>query len=681
MALTVKNLAIERSAPAPDTAARMNRAPGGTERSAGGELRPLTGLRIVAAVWVVAFHFHFTALPGVADVSALLGPLVTQGSLGVDLFFVLSGFVIAYTYLDVLGPRLRLREAGRFVWARAGRMWPAYFLVFNVFGVWMVARSVLGSDPSEVAFQAVQPTLSWGEWLQQVFLVQMWSRPFLDGAAWVGPTWSISAEWLAYLLFPVTALVFFRLRRLPVAVLALGAVALMAPMAASFVVMGSPYYPFSWLVRIVCGFSAGVLTLLVVRRLSSNERNRRAASALAGVTIGAIVAGLVASVVLGAGAVGAVTMLFPVLVGSLALADRGPARLLASRPMVHGGRISYALYLVHIPMFEVFWLALRRAGGDGFLAASSMTAHLVGLGVLLATIPVAHLLFTLVEQPARRWMRDLPGSGPRAVVIPSQGTAAGAVAVDAPDPADERVDNERARLDPATTLLPRLRAEPVDSERARLDPPTTRLPLQARPVPAQQLDTAVRVLARLHAASDAGHGDDREGDRLAGNLMAAARLRSIPVENLFDPAVRAEQVRAEQVRAEQVRAVQERSGTVSTDVGAQVPAPTVSEISDPGLAGAGLPVPAPPRAQDQEGREGALLTAEPEQETDPVPGPRVDGSGSRTGVERCGRARGRHSAHGSAATPIVATAAASVRGGNPMRRRRRPTHGLHYRDS
>ena len=88
----------------------------------------MTGLRIVAAVWVVAFHFHFTALPGVAEVSALLGPLVTQGSLGVDLFFVLSGFVIAHTYLDVLGPRLRLRAAGRFVWARAGRMWPAYFL-------------------------------------------------------------------------------------------------------------------------------------------------------------------------------------------------------------------------------------------------------------------------------------------------------------------------------------------------------------------------------------------------------------------------------------------------------------------------------------------------------------------------------------------------------------------------
>ncbi|WP_130288146.1 acyltransferase family protein [Pseudonocardia sediminis] len=669
----------------------MNRAPGG-------ELRPLTGLRIVAAVWVVAFHFHFTALPGVADVSALLGPLVTQGSLGVDLFFVLSGFVIAYTYLDVLGPRLRLREARRFVWARAARMWPAYFLVFNLFGVWMVARSMFGSDPSEVAFQAVQPTLSWGEWLQQVFLVQMWNRPFLDGASWVGPTWSISAEWLAYLLFPLTALVFFRLRRLPVVVLALGAVALMAPMAAAFVLVGSPYYPFSWLVRIVCGFSAGVLTLLVVRRLRSSERNRRIASVLAGIAIAGILAALVASVVAGVGAVGLVALLFPVLVGALALADRGPARFLASRPMVHGGRISYALYLVHIPMFEVFWLALRRAGGEGFLAAGSMSAHLVGLGVLVATIPAAHLLFVLVEKPARVWMRDLPGRrrapAPEAVAAEDAGA----------EHQDDRWDNDRARLDPVTALLPRLSLEPVDSARARLDPPTTRLPMQARPaparpvhpatelprqhepahdtpqplgpVPAQRFDTAEWVLDRLHAARDAGHGDDHEGDRLAGNLMAAARLRATPVGDLFDPAA----------RAEHVREVQERS-----DRALSVPAPTTSELSDPQLTGAGLPVRARTRTRKEtrEERAGALLTADPETDPSPegtaVPGPRADAGGphggSRTGVERCGRGRGRHSAHDSAATPIVATAAASVRGGNPMRRRRRPTHGLHYRDS
>ena len=179
-------------------------------------------------MWVVLFHFHFTALPGVAEVVGLLGPLVTAGALGVDLFFVLSGFVIAYTYLDQLGPALRTRVTARFVWARLCRMWPAYALVFHLFGIWLVFRSVAGSD-GEIAFQSVQPELDAGEYLQQLFMVQLWDDRFFDGSSWVGSTWSISAEWLAYLLFPVAALGFFRLRRLPAVVLAAAAVALMAP--------------------------------------------------------------------------------------------------------------------------------------------------------------------------------------------------------------------------------------------------------------------------------------------------------------------------------------------------------------------------------------------------------------------------------------------------------------------
>ena len=145
-------------------------------QAAPGEFRGLTGLRIVAALWVVAFHFHFTALPGVARVDRWLGPLLSQGALGVDLFFVLSGFVIAHTYLDRLGPRPRARMAVRFLWARISRMWPAYVVVFHVFGLWLGAKLVFGHDRT-IAFQAVQPVVDVGQWLQQVFLVQMWNEP------------------------------------------------------------------------------------------------------------------------------------------------------------------------------------------------------------------------------------------------------------------------------------------------------------------------------------------------------------------------------------------------------------------------------------------------------------------------------------------------------------------------
>jgi peptidoglycan/LPS O-acetylase OafA/YrhL len=366
-------------------------------------------LRIVAAGWVVLFHFHFTPLPGVGAAVDLLGGLITHGELGVDLFFVLSGFVIAYTYLDKLGPRLRVGAAVRFAWARASRMWPLYAVVFHLFGIWLVARAVFGSD-GEIAFQAVQPVLSPGQWLQQVLMVQMWNNPFLDGASWVGSTWSISAEWLAYLLFPLGALVFFRMRRLPLPLLVAAILVLMSPLAGAYLVLGTPYYPWSWVARILCCFGAGVLTFLVVRRLRPTERVRRTASALAAALPPVIAAGLLLGELVGPGRGGAVVALFPLLVGALAVADRGPAMLLSQPWAVRGGHLSYALYLVHIPMLEVYWLALRQFA---VLGPDTVLAHALGVVVVVLTVPVAALGFRLVEEPARRRMRAvLPAAPP-----------------------------------------------------------------------------------------------------------------------------------------------------------------------------------------------------------------------------------------------------------------------------
>lgn len=366
------------------------------------EIRTLTGLRIVAAAWVVLFHFHFTGLDGVRAAVDALGPLVTAGALGVDLFFVLSGFVIAHTYLDTLGPALRLGSTARFVWARACRIWPAYALVFHLFGLWLMARLVWGAD-GRIAYQAVQPVVDWSEYSQQLALVQLWDAPYLDGVSWVGPTWSISAEWLAYLLFPVAALVFHRLRDLPVALLAAGSLALMSPIAWAYLLTGSPYHPWSWAVRVLGGFGAGVLAQLVVRRLAGPGRPavrvRRRASAVAAALPLLIAAGLLAGERIGPGRGGAVLVAFPVLVGALALADRGPAVWLARPWAVRGGRLSYSLYLVHIPLFELFWLAQEHF--PALLGRSSAGGHAVGLTVLVATVPVAALVHRLVEEPAR----------------------------------------------------------------------------------------------------------------------------------------------------------------------------------------------------------------------------------------------------------------------------------------
>jgi peptidoglycan/LPS O-acetylase OafA/YrhL len=372
------------------------------------EIRQLTGLRLFAAAWVVLFHFEFTHGSLLARALAPVYPVVTTGAMGVDLFFVLSGFVIAFTYLDRIGPRWRTRAAARFVWARVSRIWPAYALVTTLFlGFLLFKRAYWGiGDP---AYQNVQPQLSPWAWLRQLTLTQIWTHPWHDGVSFVGPAWSVSAEFFAYVLFPAAALLLYRFGRLPRWALGVLAVGLMLPESVLCLLTGSPYFEYSWMARIGGGFLSGVLVYLVVRDIPRTPRVRRAAALLAWALLALVLAGLLIGAWLGPGPDGVSTerggvvlALFPPLVGALALGSGRLVRGLSCPVAVHGGRISYSLYLVHVPVFEVWWTAMERVGivhADGLLA--NVLTPLVFVGVFV----LAHLLYVLVEEPARRALR------------------------------------------------------------------------------------------------------------------------------------------------------------------------------------------------------------------------------------------------------------------------------------
>ena len=65
----------------------------------------LTGIRIVAAVWVVLFHIHGNIRSEFPDLYPFVGPVIEHGELGVDLFFALSGYVLALNYSSRMGRR------------------------------------------------------------------------------------------------------------------------------------------------------------------------------------------------------------------------------------------------------------------------------------------------------------------------------------------------------------------------------------------------------------------------------------------------------------------------------------------------------------------------------------------------------------------------------------------------
>jgi peptidoglycan/LPS O-acetylase OafA/YrhL len=370
-----------------------------------GEIRALTGLRIFAASWVVVFHFGFTPALATEWFWRPFRPFVSTGALGVDLFYVLSGFVITLTYLDTMGPRATGRLTVGFWWTRICRVWPVYATVTTLFGGWLLFKAAHVPPGAPVAYQSVQPVVDVWHYLEQLTMVQLWHRPFFDGSSWVGPAWSISAEWLAYVCFPALALLLWRVRRAHPALAGALAVACMVPFAWICWTTGNPYHPWSWLLRIAAGFLAGALTCLAVRRVTPTRRVARGAAVVAGLCVVAVLAVLWASAQRNPPGEygGVVVLLFPLLVGALALSSRGPSRLLATRPAVHGGRISYSLYLVHVPVFEVLWTAMARFP---VVAPGGRLYAVVVPGALLAALLLAHLTYRLLEEPARLALRS-----------------------------------------------------------------------------------------------------------------------------------------------------------------------------------------------------------------------------------------------------------------------------------
>jgi peptidoglycan/LPS O-acetylase OafA/YrhL len=369
-----------------------------------GEIKALSGLRIVAAVWVVLFHFRPLLVEAAPGFRSALAPVLDCGAQGVDLFFILSGFVLTWNYLDRMGDSWSWRSTLHFLWLRLSRVWPVYLVTLHLAAVWIIFTLNVGHFPSESADQ-----LTAMNYVRQLLLVQLWFQPFFDESSWDGPAWSISAEWLAYLMFGALVLVIFRIAR---ATRARGliylAVAASLPPVVLLMATGLFYTPWSWLPRIVMQFTAGALVCAAVRKLQPTDWARRGAGYLSLLLAAAIVGILyllnaypVPSI---DDSAGLVDVLFVPLVLTLAIGAGTLPALLSLRPMVYLGHISFSLYMVHELVHATWnWMVMQfglRLGSD--LAGKATLA-----GILAVAVVGAVVLYHVVEEPARKWMRSM----------------------------------------------------------------------------------------------------------------------------------------------------------------------------------------------------------------------------------------------------------------------------------
>ena len=347
------------------------------------ELRALTSLRGVAALAVVAMHFSATAQ---TLASASIPSLVPRGHMAVDFFFVLSGFIMSYTYAAsfVSGRRGAYVD---FLTRRFARILPLHmFVIVLVTVAAAVSITITGANiffHSESFF----PDL----------LANLLLLPGLGfGPNFNGPSWSISTEMVAYLLFPVLVGGVFSRSRTSTAITGCAALLFLVLLASRRprLELGYEGAPES-LIRCITEFLLG---MLAYRAYAGGHFRLLATDGAAFALSVACVASLLLRIDLPA------ALLFPFLVLAYAT-NRGHARrILEMRLPYFLGMISYSIYLIHNPLRPLGREVVQSMLGSSI---ARWEAIVFAIGGTIIVIPFAWVAFHLVEKPGRSFVRRL----------------------------------------------------------------------------------------------------------------------------------------------------------------------------------------------------------------------------------------------------------------------------------
>lgn len=351
----------------------------------------LDGLRAVAALLVVATHAAY--LTGFTTNGGLLGRLAGRGDFGVAIFFALSGFLLHHGLAaDAREGRTDLRA---YAVRRAARVLPAYWVTLAVVVV-LVQPPVRTVVAQALAIQTYVPGTD----------IDAFSQ-----------SWSIPTELSFYVALPLVVWLLERARRrragAPVAILA--TTALLSVVALALVpagVVGEDVLLERWLLARWPNFAVGMLLAEVVLRPTGRVAARVVAMArdtagclvVAGAAFvlattpiaGPLTLGPVSGVQLSArlvlSTVVAGFLLAPLVLGR----DDAYSAALGSAPMTGVGRVSYGLFLWHLPVFT----AVYALTGATVFAGGILALLAVGLPISLGLAWLSHVA---VELPAMRW--------------------------------------------------------------------------------------------------------------------------------------------------------------------------------------------------------------------------------------------------------------------------------------
>jgi peptidoglycan/LPS O-acetylase OafA/YrhL len=364
-------------------------------QSAVSQLPSLTALRGLAALWVVLFHYTALYFPrlDITGHSSLIG----RGYLAVDLFFMLSGFVMTHVYCRAFCESVKDNYRS-FLVARVARLYPLHVVVLLLFiATALLVQLLAYASTGNAEGIPLTGTRSLAAAIANLFMLQGLSAKHLS---WNYPSWSISVEFMAYLAFPLVLPLLWRASgrvKLGLLLVIFAALSLFACLSGGdFNQWGGPLV----LLRCLPEFLLGTLIYSAYRARFWTDWFAADAVGLVALAVAVLCLHLRAPDLL-------IVALFPVLVLAAVGNTGNIARVINVAPLVWLGEISYSLYLIH---GFVQYAATQALGHFGVHdnADLSIGASFALLALMLAVcVAGAHLSYRGIEIGWRKHLRAL----------------------------------------------------------------------------------------------------------------------------------------------------------------------------------------------------------------------------------------------------------------------------------
>jgi peptidoglycan/LPS O-acetylase OafA/YrhL len=372
----------------------------------------LTGMRFILAIWVVFYHQVTANLGWFEQYLPLpITSIALTGYAAVGVFFVLSGFVLAYNY-DLTAAWSK-RDWSRFAVARFARIYPAYLLGLICIAPLIFYRFTLDQTSQmnvmEECFAGILNLTLLQSWLPQTALT------------WNDPGWSLSNEAFFYACLPLVGVVIWRasgIRAFAASAMALWALSLLGPAIALWapvsgfgdvpatnppdtMVFWTNVVRYNPVIRLP-EFCMGVLLGRIFIWLESNRPNfhgRGWRFYLPGIAVAVALLSQADEIPYPLVHNGLLLPANCLIVLGLALSGGWLSRWLSTSVLVFLGNASYSVYILHVPVaswLTIFWRRILQLQPIGSMWL---------ITYLLCVVGVASLVYKLLEEPSYRWLK------------------------------------------------------------------------------------------------------------------------------------------------------------------------------------------------------------------------------------------------------------------------------------